>query len=480
MARFPLLSALICILASALHVSAAISNYTAICNEIKDRVSQQSDVTYPIQGVTFSDRIHHWFDSSTEIPACVAEVGSVEDVSLVLQIVGASRTPFAVYSGGHASNVGFSSTKGVHITLRRFNQTQLSEDKTTVTIGFGQTWVDVFEALADSGVNVVGGRVPGPGIGGFTLGGGYSCDTVKTFNVVLPNGTITTASREHNSDLFFALKGGMNRFGIVTSAEFYTHPQPPEVWGGLRIYHASQVPALLNATERFASENRDPRASVLTSVDGTTAVGPTALGLFFYDGPEKPEIFNLFDGLSTISDSTGRKPFLDLIRGFPAEIVYNSPGHFCHVLDDWDHRTLPGDIAALPDLLHNMGKIAALHGATTINYDAQPFLQYGRHATPSAFPHSDSLFPFNLYFAWRNSSEDEFWYGKIHQTLDTLKRVATEEGIYREDFPDYPNYALSGTSAEKLYGETNAGRLRQIRDQIDPDRIMDLAGGFAL
>ncbi|KAL2182095.1 uncharacterized protein P884DRAFT_306171 [Thermothelomyces heterothallicus CBS 202.75] len=448
MARFPLLSALICILASALQVSAAISDYTAICNEIKDRVSQQSDVIYPIQGVTFSDRIHHWFNSSTEIPACVAEVGSVEDVSLVLQIVGASRTPFAVYSGGHASNVGFSSTKGVHITLRRFNQTKLSEDKTTVTIGFGQTWVDVFETLADSGVNVVGGRVPGPGIGGFTLGGGYSCDTVKTFNVVLPNGTITTASQEHNSDLFFALKGGMNRFGIVTSAEFYTHPQPPEVWGGLRIYPASQVPALLNATERFASENRDPRASVLTSVDGTTALGPTALVLFFYDGPEKPVIFNLFDGLSTISDSTGRKSFLDLIRGFPSEI--------------------------------NMGKIAALHGGTTINYDTQPFLQYGRHATPSAFPHSDSLLPFSLYFAWLSPSEDEFWYGQIHQTLDTLKRVATEEGIYREDFPDYPNYALSGTSAEKLYGETNAGRLRQIRDQIDPDRIMDLAGGFVL
>ncbi|KAL2170607.1 hypothetical protein VTG60DRAFT_4620 [Thermothelomyces hinnuleus] len=476
MARFPLLSALICIFASALHVCAA-SDYTAICNEIKDRVSQQSDVIYPIQVVTFSDRIHHWFNSSTEIPACVAEVGSVEDVSLVLQIVGASRTPFALYSGGHASNVGFSSTKGVHITLRRFNQTQLSEDKTTVTIGFGQTWVDVFEALADSGVNVVGGRAPGPGIGGFTLGGGYSCDTVKTFNVVLPNGTITTASQEYNSDLFFALKGGMNRFGIVTSAEFYTHPQPPEVWGGLRIYHASQVPALLNATERFASENRDPRAGVLTSVDGTTAVGPTALGLFFYDGPEKPVIFNLFDGLSTISDSTGRKPFLDLIRGFPAEIAYNSRGTFA----TFSTTKITGRfLETVRQEAENMGKIAALHGGTTINYDTQPFLRYGRHATPSAFPHFDSLLPFNLYFAWLSPSEDEFWYGQIHQTLDTLKRVATEEGIYREDFPDYPNYALSGTSAEKLYGETNAVRLRQIRDQIDPDRIMDLAGGFVL
>jgi hypothetical protein len=32
----------------------------------------------------------------------------------------------------------------------------------------------VYDALEDSGVNVVGGRVPGPALGGFTLGGGYS------------------------------------------------------------------------------------------------------------------------------------------------------------------------------------------------------------------------------------------------------------------------------------------------------------------
>jgi FAD/FMN-containing dehydrogenase len=65
------------------------------------------------------------------------EVGSPEDVSLVLRRVGASRTPFAVYSGGHASNPGFSSTPGVHISLKRFNQTELSPDGKTVTIGFG-------------------------------------------------------------------------------------------------------------------------------------------------------------------------------------------------------------------------------------------------------------------------------------------------------------------------------------------------------
>jgi hypothetical protein len=41
-------------------------------------------------------------------------------------------------AGGHASNPGFSSTKGVHISLKRLNQLTLSPDHSTVEIGFGQ------------------------------------------------------------------------------------------------------------------------------------------------------------------------------------------------------------------------------------------------------------------------------------------------------------------------------------------------------
>lgn len=69
------------------------------------------------------------------------EVGSIKDLSTVLQIVGTSRTPFAVKSGGHASNPGFSSTKGVHISLKRLNQIILSGDGKTVEVGFGNVCI---------------------------------------------------------------------------------------------------------------------------------------------------------------------------------------------------------------------------------------------------------------------------------------------------------------------------------------------------
>jgi FAD/FMN-containing dehydrogenase len=63
------------------------------------------------------------------------------------------------------------------------------------------------------------------GVGGFLLGGGisynqaqigFSCDTIVKYEVVLGNGTIVNANRTANADLWKALKGGGNNFGIVT------------------------------------------------------------------------------------------------------------------------------------------------------------------------------------------------------------------------------------------------------------------------
>lgn len=84
----------------------------------------------------------------------------------------------------------------------------------------------------------------------------------------------------------------------------------------------------------------------------------------------------------------------------------------------------------------------------------------------------------NVYFAWALDIEDSFWYSAMRASVQRLVDVAKTEGIYIET--RYPNYAVTGTSAKSLYGSSNAARLEKIRGQIDPDRTMELAGGFNL
>jgi len=89
-----------------------------------------------------------------------------------IKILGSYRTPFAVKGGGHTTNPGFSSTPGVQIALSRFNRTKVNAGNRTVDVGPGLIWDEVYAALAPFGMSVVGGRIPGVGVAGLTLGGG--------------------------------------------------------------------------------------------------------------------------------------------------------------------------------------------------------------------------------------------------------------------------------------------------------------------
>ncbi len=77
-----------------------------------------------------------------------------------------------VKAGGHNGNPGFADTAGVQIALSRLSMVEYDAASQTVAVGPGLLWEDVYAALETHGVNVVGGRTPGVGVSGFSLGGG--------------------------------------------------------------------------------------------------------------------------------------------------------------------------------------------------------------------------------------------------------------------------------------------------------------------
>ena len=87
-----------------------------------------------------------------------------------------------VKGGGHTTNPGFSSTTGVHIAMTKFSEVTYDADAGTATVGAGLIWDDVYAALEPLGRNVVGGRVTGVGVAGFSLGGGV-CQSPATWTM---------------------------------------------------------------------------------------------------------------------------------------------------------------------------------------------------------------------------------------------------------------------------------------------------------
>src|SRR5207244_1612764 len=101
------------------------------------------------------------------------------------------------------------------------------------------------------------------GVAGLTLGGGFgyltrrfgwTCDTVRSMDVVTADGRLVRASEKENPDLFWALCGGGGNFGVVTNFEYTLNPVGPEIIGGAVAWPAEQAPAILEFFRTFSAE----------------------------------------------------------------------------------------------------------------------------------------------------------------------------------------------------------------------------------
>lgn len=124
---------------------------------------------------------------------------------------------------------------GVLLALNSLNHLQVVKDDQSIEVGPGNRWVDVYNELAPSGRYTVGGRLKAIGVPGLTLIGGvnyflnkygFTMDNVLSYDVILGNGTQVVASKTSHPDLFWALKGGVNNYGIVTKFTFKTFDIP--------------------------------------------------------------------------------------------------------------------------------------------------------------------------------------------------------------------------------------------------------------
>lgn len=153
---------------------------------------------------------------------------------------GAGDWNIAIRSGGHNFVTANNVDEGVTIDLGHLNTTTYDSKTNLASIGTGAKWWKVYETLQKHDVLATGGRDGDVGVGGFLLGGGssfymnsvgFSCDTIKNYEVVLDNGTVVNANKDKNSDLWKALKGGSSNFGIVTRFDLEARPNKPLAYG---------------------------------------------------------------------------------------------------------------------------------------------------------------------------------------------------------------------------------------------------------
>ena len=215
----------------------------------------------------------YWSKKARIQPAYIVRPVSADEVAATLRVLVASDEKFAIRSGGHTPHAGASNIAGgVTIDLGRMDWTRFDADTETVDIGPGGRWNTVYGELEKHNRVVAGGRDGNVGVGGLLLGGGktlftrrrgFACDDVIAYEVVLGDGKIVTADATNNVDLFWALKGGSNNFGIVTNFTMRAL-RCDKIWAGLNIFPKQMIPEASQALVEFtANEHMDPDSNLL-------------------------------------------------------------------------------------------------------------------------------------------------------------------------------------------------------------------------
>lgn len=203
-------------------------------------------VTRSLDLAYIEEQSQYWSTScSALLPSCIISPKSAEEVSTVVKILANTTEKFAVKSGGHNPNNGFSSVQGGPLIVTEYlDQANVNQETGVIDVGPGNRLDGISAKLQGSGWTFVGGRIGNTGVGGLVLGGGLSymsaqygwaASLVLEYEIVFANGTIGHVNKNNHPDLFKvrltnplgpysmliafvkSLKGGGNNFGIITN-----------------------------------------------------------------------------------------------------------------------------------------------------------------------------------------------------------------------------------------------------------------------
>lgn len=192
-------------------------------------------------------------------PLIIAKCKDVADVISSVNFGRENNLLIAVKGGGH--NVAGLGTcdGGLVIDLSDINFVHINPKTKAVRVGGGAVWGDVDHATYPFKLAVPTGTVSTTGVGGLTLGGGIgyltrkyglTIDNLLEAEIVLADGSFVTASKEENSDLFWAIRGGGGNFGIVTSFLFQGQPVHTN-FAGPTLWHIDKIVEILKWYREF-------------------------------------------------------------------------------------------------------------------------------------------------------------------------------------------------------------------------------------
>ncbi|KAL8866197.1 MAG: hypothetical protein Q9198_008994 [Flavoplaca austrocitrina] len=374
--------------------------------------------------------------------------------------------------------------------MSSFNQTQYHPHRKVATVGAGGKWLGVYNELDRYNVTVVGGRVVDVGVGGLILGCGLSylsdlygltCDNVVNFEMVLADGSLTNANANHNQDLFKAMKGGANNFGIVTTFTLKTYAIN-QVWGGIKFYSLDQLPALFAAMQEYQSKpKKDLYANLMLQAFTTNASVGAVLNMVYLKPVVNASAFAPFYSIPTTGDTTKIQSLTQMMSGQQVP-----------PLPRWDwfatsFRPTASIYQKIADIVTKAPELATIQSTAggSLAIGVQPIntnlIRIGNaHGGNSLGLKNVNQTWFVLDAGWISSDADAMIHNATRALNTRIKDASKAERVY-EPY-EFMNDASWDQDVISTYGVEGQRNMRQVQRKYDPNMVFQklVPGGWKL
>ncbi|KAI1418448.1 hypothetical protein F5Y13DRAFT_149192 [Hypoxylon sp. FL1857] len=451
-------------------------------------LSPQASIVLP-GDAAFANITSRWREYQAPDISAVVQVAAEADVQQTVRYAEKHNIPFIARAGGHGATQSLGAAKhAIQIDLRALNQTKLSNDGTTASIGGGANVKEVVSTLEGLGKRTVTGICECVGISAPILGGGHGwlqgqyglmVDQVISARLVLPNGELVTVSEKSEPDLFWAIRGAGHNFGLVTEWEYRVYDIKTPKWSyEIFIYSGDKLEAVYSLVNEMLKD-QPPEVTHWGYIIKVADIDPEHPILWFaiiYDGPTETarEYAKPFHGIESIMVQSGEATPHELAvvtfqdadgpgcaYGFtslryPIGLNSYNVGAVRKVYNEIDET-----FRKVPELA---GSFFVLEGYSTQAVQAVD-------PDTTAFPHRSDKILVTSYIQYKpNAAIDP-----VAQTFGkTMQQYLLDGSDDPAHLRAYVNYANGDESLQAVYGweEWRLKKLRKLKSKWDPKNTM--------